>query len=154
MKRWSSRSATNSPNSFRSPLTPNVHLFAKQAYWQAEHHRAEKEEIKRRADVLKRWARLVKGLQIRRRLQTQYQRPDTEANLHGDNCETDVKRTPTGKEIAIQVSNMDPESGSVLQGPYGIGTVEGSGSVAEVRHSRVASSPEMLHRAEVVPPSP
>lgn len=106
-----------------------------------ENHRAEKEEIKRRADVLKRWARLVKGLQIRRRLQAQYQRPDTETNLHGDNCDTDVKGTPTGKQEIIQVSNVDPEPGTVLQGPYGVETAKDGGLVAEVR---VASSPEML----------
>jgi len=122
-----------------------VPLLAKQAYWQAEHHRAEKEEMKRRADVLKRWARLVKGLQIRRRLQSQYQRPDTEANLHGDTRDTDVKRTPAGKqEITIQVSNMDPEPGSMLQGKHGVETVPGGGSVAEVRHSQMAPPLQLL----------
>jgi xeroderma pigmentosum group C-complementing protein len=47
-----------------------ISLF--QAYWQAEHHRAEKEETKRQAEVLKRWTRLVQGLRIRQRLVEQY----------------------------------------------------------------------------------
>lgn len=47
-----------------------------QAYWEAEHHRAEKEEAKRKADVLKRWTRLVHGLRIRQRLMEQYKGQD------------------------------------------------------------------------------
>lgn len=115
-------------------------LLAEQAYWQAEHHRAEKEEIKRRADVLKRWARLVKGLQIRRRLQTQYQRADTGVNLHGDNRDMNVNGNPTRTQrIVVRVSSADPEPDSVLQSSHNATTSEVGGSHTEVRHPRAAS---------------
>jgi len=101
-----------------------------QAYWQAEHHRAEKEEIKRQTDVLKRWARLVKGLQIRRRLQAQYQRADTGTNIDGN-----VNGNPTKKQqIVVEVSNTDPEPGPVLQGPHDVTASEAVISDTEVSH--------------------
>ena len=109
--------------------------LVEQAHWQTEHHRAEKEEIKRRADVLKRWARLVKGLQIRRRLQAQYQRTDAGADLHGGDRDTDIQRKPTSKrQIAAPASTGDLELGSVLQGSHDVKTVEDHGSDAEVHH--------------------
>lgn len=119
--------------------------LAEQAYWQAEHHRAEKEEIKRRGDVLKRWARLVKGLQIRRRLQAQYQRTNTETELHGDNRDMDVKRKPTSKQqIVVQPSSAEPKPGPALQDSHDTKTTEGDGSGAEVHHPRVVLSPVIL----------
>jgi hypothetical protein len=122
-------------------LYNSLNPIDEQAYWQAEHHRAEKEESKRQADVLKRWARLVKGLQIRRRLQAQYQRADAGVNLHGDNRDTNVKGDPTGTQLIVtQVSTADPEPGSVLQGSHGAAASGVGGSDLEVRHPRVTSS--------------
>ena len=122
-------------------LTPIGVLLAEQAYWQAEHHRAEKEESKRQADVLKRWARLVKGLQIRRRLQAQYQRTDAGVHLHGGNHDAIVPGNPTGTQrIVFQVSTADPEPGSVLQGSHDVATSEVGGSDPEVRYPRVTSA--------------
>jgi len=116
-------------------------VLDEQAYWEAEHHRAEKEEIKRQADALKRWARLVKGLQIRRRLQAQYQRADTGINLHRDNRDVDVKEKTTSKQqIVVEVSSADPGPGPVLQGSRGVATPEAGGWDSEVHHPRVASS--------------
>jgi len=90
---------------------------------------------------LKRWARLVKGLQIRRRLQAQYQRPDAEANLHGDSRAANVGGKPTGtQQTVVQVSTADPEPGSALQGSHDVATSEIGGSDAEVRHPRVTLS--------------
>lgn len=110
-----------------------MYVLAEQAYWQAEHHRAEKEETKRRADVLKRWARLVKGLQIRRRLQAQYQRIDTGAGIHGDDRNMDIQKSPANeRQIVVQLSNADPELGSVLQGSHDVKPTESCGSGTEV----------------------
>ena len=90
---------------------------------------------------MKRWARLVKGLQIRRRLQTQYQRPDAQANPHGDRRGANVEGKPTGtQQIVVQVSAADPEPGSALQGSHGVATSEAGGSDTEVRHPQVISS--------------
>ncbi|EJC98123.1 Rad4-domain-containing protein [Fomitiporia mediterranea MF3/22] len=43
-----------------------------EAYWEAEREAEEKEQIKRRERVIKRWTRLINGLRIRQRLQEQY----------------------------------------------------------------------------------
>ena len=127
--------------SYYDSLTPIGVSLAEQAYWQAEQHRAEKEEIKRRADVLKRWARLVKGLQIRRRLQTQYQRADAAVDIHGDDRDANVKGKTSGtQQIIVQVSTADPEPDSVLQGSHDVATSEVGESGPEVRYPRVTSS--------------
>jgi len=91
--------------------------------------------------VLKRWARLVKGLQIRRRLQAQYQRTDTGAKLHGDSRGANVEGNPTStQQIVPQVSTADPDPGSVLQASHDVAASEVGGSDIEVRHPRVTSS--------------
>jgi xeroderma pigmentosum group C-complementing protein len=43
-----------------------------QAYWEAEHAAAQKEQEKRHQAVLKRWTKLVHGLRIRQRMREQY----------------------------------------------------------------------------------
>ena len=43
-----------------------------QAYWEAEHAAAQKEQEKRHQAVLKRWTKLVHGLRIRQRMHEQY----------------------------------------------------------------------------------
>ncbi|KAI9443725.1 hypothetical protein F5148DRAFT_784537 [Russula earlei] len=43
-----------------------------EAYWEAEHVAAEKEQEKRQQAVLKRWTKLVQGLRIRQRMREQY----------------------------------------------------------------------------------
>ena len=107
-------------------------VSVEQAYWQTEHHRAEKEEIKRQADVLKRWARLVKGLQIRRRLQAQYQRSETGVDLRGGTHDVNTKGKPT---IVVEVSSVDLEPNSEMPGSHDIATSEAGGSRIEVRHA-------------------
>lgn len=126
-------------------------LLVEQAYWQAEHHRAEKEEIKRRTDVLKRWTRLIKGLQIRRRLQAQYQRTDTGADLHKDNCNADVERKPTSeRQIIVEASSADPELGSALYASHDVKTPEGGGSGAEVHdHYNLCHVELTLHSSSI-----
>ena len=90
---------------------------------------------------MKRWARLVKGLQIRRRLQTQYQRTDAGTSLHGDNYSANDEGKSTNiQRIVVQVSTADSEPGSVLQGLHDVEAPEVGGSNAEVRYSRIASS--------------
>ena len=90
---------------------------------------------------MKRWARLVKGLQIRRRLQAQYQRPDAEANLHGDSRAANAGGKPTGtQQIVVQVSTADPEPGSALQGSHDVATSEVGGLDAEVCHPQATPS--------------
>ena len=116
-------------------------MLAEQAYWQTEQHRAEKEEIKRRADVLKRWARLVKGLQIRRRLRAQYQRTDTGADLGGDTYGVKIKGKPT---IVVEVSSADLEPGSMLQGSHDTTLHEADGLGTEVCYPGVISSRVVL----------
>lgn len=106
-----------------------------QAYWQAEHHRAEKEEIKRQADVLKRWTRLVKGLQIRRRLQAQYQRTDMGADLPTTTRDVDVRGKPTSEQqIVVDVSSADPELVSIQQVSHDRTTSVTGRSDTEVRY--------------------
>lgn len=119
--------------------------MTEQAYWQAEHHRAEKEEIKRQADVLKRWTRLIKGLQIRRRLQAQYQRADAGTNLHVDTHDVNVKWKPTSKQQTIvEVSSVVPGPSSVLQGSCDAAPSEAGRSDTEVHHPRAAASHMIL----------
>ena len=123
-----------------SPTLVDIPL-AEQAYWKAEQDRAEKEEIKRQSDVLRRWTRLIKGLQIRRRLQAQYQRADAGTNLRGDDHDTNVK----GKQqIVVEVSSVDPEAGSVLQDSHDVATSKAGGSDTEIRHPPVGSSRVLL----------
>ena len=47
------------------------------AYWESERDAEEKEQIKKRDRVLKRWAKLVNGLRIYYRLKDQYAKPAT-----------------------------------------------------------------------------
>ncbi|KAH8984346.1 hypothetical protein EDB92DRAFT_1887514 [Lactarius akahatsu] len=44
----------------------------REAYWEAEHAAAQKEQEKRHQAVLKRWTKLVRGLRIRQRMREQY----------------------------------------------------------------------------------
>ncbi|KAH9053373.1 hypothetical protein EDB87DRAFT_1651420 [Lactarius vividus] len=44
----------------------------REAYWETEHAAAQKEQEKRHQAVLKRWAKLVRGLRIRQRMREQY----------------------------------------------------------------------------------
>ena len=76
---------------------------------------------------------MVKGLQIRRRLQAQYQRTDTGADPHGDTHDANTKGKPT---IVVKVSSADPEPSSELPGSHDGATSEASGSRTEVRHPR------------------
>ena len=93
--------------------------------------------------MLKRWTRLVKGLQIRRRLQAQYQRVDVGANRRGDTRDVDAH----GKQhIIVEVSSADPEPGPTPRDSHDAATSEAGASDTEVRHpqgwlsSRVASN--------------
>ena len=91
--------------------------------------------------MLKRWARLVRGLQIRRRLQAQYQRADTGANLHGDNRGANVEGKPSGtQQIVPQVSTANPEPGPVFQASHDVAASDVGGSDTEVCHPVVTSS--------------
>ncbi|KAG6836082.1 hypothetical protein H0H93_011588 [Arthromyces matolae] len=54
-----------------------------EAYWEAEQDAEEKARTKREERVLKQWTRLIQGLLIRQRLQTQYAaKPDKESRSH------------------------------------------------------------------------
>lgn len=46
--------------------------IVREAYWEAEHAAAQKEQEKRNQAVLKRWTKLVHGLRIRQRMREQY----------------------------------------------------------------------------------
>ncbi|KAF9814962.1 hypothetical protein IEO21_04812 [Rhodonia placenta] len=50
----------------------STNRFPSKAYWEAEHDAEEKRRAKREEQVIKRWTKLVHGLQIRQRLQEQY----------------------------------------------------------------------------------
>lgn len=88
-------------------------------------------------DVLKRWARLVKGLQIRRRLQAQYQQSDTGGDHRGDIRDVDASGKPTNKQqIVVGLSGTDPEPCSGLQGSHDIAAFEVGVPDAKVRYPR------------------
>ena len=86
-------------------------------------------------DVLKRWARLVKGLQIRRRLQAQYQRADTGGEPHGGIRNADIKRSPMSKQkIIVQAPSAGLEPDPALQDSHNVEASEAGESDANVRY--------------------
>lgn len=86
-------------------------------------------------DVLKRWARLVKGLQIRRRLQAQYQRADMVTDLTGGAGDVNAKgELGSKRQIVVETSGAHPEFGSMLQSSHDTATPVADGLDVEVRY--------------------
>jgi xeroderma pigmentosum group C-complementing protein len=69
---------------FEYPLFDLLSAYFKQAYWESAQAANEAEKIKRHERVIRRWTRLVQGLQLRKRLLEDYGKAEVAVSLAAD----------------------------------------------------------------------
>ncbi|KAA1469725.1 Rad4-domain-containing protein [Dentipellis sp. KUC8613] len=85
-----------------------------EAYWEAEHDAAQKEQAKRQQNAIKRWTRLVQGLRIRQRLQEQYASSGQPSHAAGKEADANSSQ-PDERRLIVAMQDV-PQPGGFLTG--------------------------------------